>query len=118
MPTLWHSGPSSRYLPSPAARPLNTSAFRAASSAAVATRLELPVVLDGSGSRSSRDPHADLSREQWGRGGTNRLRLPRLAPRKDQPPSRISQEDQHRALHQCKVWDPLEPPVLVKDFPP
>ncbi|KAH6939503.1 hypothetical protein HPB50_018643 [Hyalomma asiaticum] len=54
----------------------NTNAFRAATSAAAATRLELPVVLAGSGSRSSQDLHADRSRKQRG-GGTNRLRLPR-----------------------------------------
>ncbi|KAL3187454.1 hypothetical protein MRX96_024967 [Rhipicephalus microplus] len=58
----------------------NTSAFRAASSAAVATRLELPVVLDGSGSRSSRDPHADLSRGQ--RGGNKQAPTPKTGPKK------------------------------------
>ncbi|KAH8042720.1 hypothetical protein HPB51_025552 [Rhipicephalus microplus] len=80
-----------RYLLLLLTAPRNTSAFRAASCAAVATRLELPVVLHGSGSRSSQDPHVDPSRGQRGGGGTNRLRLPRLAPRKHQPPSRISQ---------------------------
>ncbi|KAL3253722.1 hypothetical protein MRX96_054501 [Rhipicephalus microplus] len=99
----------------------NTSAFRAASSAAVATRLELPVVLDGSGSRSSRDPHADPSRGQWGGGGANRLRLPKTGPKKtpavkSNKPELKKTDTGHST--NVKPGTPSEPPVLVKDFPP
>ncbi|KAH8023674.1 hypothetical protein HPB51_015170 [Rhipicephalus microplus] len=109
-----------RYLLLLLTAPRNTSAFRAASSAAVATRLELPVVLDSSGSRSSRDPHADPSRGQ--RGGEHKQALtlktgPKKAPAaKSNKPETKKTNTGHST--NVKSGTPSEPPVLVKDFPP
>ncbi|KAH8023223.1 hypothetical protein HPB51_011549 [Rhipicephalus microplus] len=96
-------------------------AFRAASSAAVATRLELPVVLDGSGSQSSRDPHADPSRGQWGgRGGSKQAPTPKTGPKKalaaksNKPEPKKTNTGHSTNVKSGTVW---EPPVLVKDFP-
>lgn len=102
--------------------PRNTSAFRAASSAAVATRLELPVVLDGSGSRSSRDPHADPSRGQrGGNGGNKQAPTPKTGPKK--APAAKSNKPELKKTDtghstNVKPGTPSEPPALVKDFPP
>ncbi|KAL3217060.1 hypothetical protein MRX96_032631 [Rhipicephalus microplus] len=102
--------------------PLGSNAFRAASSAAVATRLKLPVVLDGSGSRSSRDPHADPSRGQRGvRGGNKRAPTPKTglkkAPAAKSNKPELKKTDTGHSTN-VKPGTPSEPPVLVKDFPP
>ncbi|KAL3190330.1 hypothetical protein MRX96_019857 [Rhipicephalus microplus] len=90
-----------RYLLLLLTAPRNTSAFRAASSAAVATRLELPVVLDGSGSRSSSDS------QDW----------PKKAPAVK---SNKAEPKKTNTGHSTNVTSgtPSDPPVLVKDFPP
>ncbi|KAH8025077.1 hypothetical protein HPB51_002993 [Rhipicephalus microplus] len=108
MPTLWHSGPSSRYLPAPAARPLHK--LRRSGTCCYSWRphgtpvhSELPPLRRWPQEWSSRlcwtvpaagqvgIPTRIHAEDNGGGGGTNRLRLPRLAPRKHQPPSRISQ---------------------------
>ncbi|KAH8020854.1 hypothetical protein HPB51_005381 [Rhipicephalus microplus] len=111
-----------RYLLLLLTAPRNTSALRAASSAAVATRLELPVVLDGSGSWSSRDPHADPSRGQRGERGRNKQApTPKTGPKK--APAAKSNKPEPKKTNtghstNIKSGTPSEPPVLVKDFPP
>ncbi|KAL3223555.1 hypothetical protein MRX96_049744 [Rhipicephalus microplus] len=112
-----------RYLLLLLVAPRNTSVFRAASLSAVATRLELPVVLDGSGSRSNLDPHADPSRGQrgGGRGRTNRLRTPKTGLKK--APAAKSNKPETKKTNtghstNVKSGTPSEPPVLVKDFQP
>ncbi|KAL3224326.1 hypothetical protein MRX96_049537 [Rhipicephalus microplus] len=85
----------------------------------VVTRLELPVVLDGSGSRSSRDPHADRSRGQW--GGHKLAPTPKTGPKK--APAAKSNKPEPKKTNtgnstNLKSGTPSEPPVSVKDFPP
>ncbi|KAH8041422.1 hypothetical protein HPB51_015480 [Rhipicephalus microplus] len=109
-----------RYLLLLLTAPRNTSAFRAASSAAVVTRLELPVVLDGSDSRSSRHPHADPSRGQRG-GGHKQAPFPKTGTKK--APAIKSNKPEPKKTYtrhstSVKSGTPSEPPVLVKDFPP
>ncbi|KAH7998720.1 hypothetical protein HPB51_026383 [Rhipicephalus microplus] len=109
-----------RYLLLLLTAPRNTSAFRAASSAAVAIRLELPVVLDGSGSRSSRDPHTDPSRGQRG-GGHKQDPTPKTGPKKARATKSNKPElKKTNTGHSTNVKSGTssEPSVLVKDVSP
>ncbi|KAH7972877.1 hypothetical protein HPB52_018278 [Rhipicephalus sanguineus] len=83
----------------------NTNASRAASSVAVATRLELPVVLDAEDS-----------------GGAQQAPIPKTSPKK--APATKPNKPEPKKAHtgpstNVKSGTPWKPPVLmVKDFPP
>ncbi|KAH6942292.1 hypothetical protein HPB50_003182 [Hyalomma asiaticum] len=82
----------------------NTNAFRAASSAAAATRLELPVVLGAEDN-----------------GGRKQAPTAKTVPKK--APAAKSNKPEPKKTHighstNVKPGTPSEPPVLVKDFPP
>ncbi|KAL3216481.1 hypothetical protein MRX96_033033 [Rhipicephalus microplus] len=83
----------------------------------------LPVVLDGSGSWSSRDPHANPSRGQrgGGTGGNKQAPTPKTGPKKA-PAAKSNKPELKKTdtgyFTNVKPGTPSEPPVLVKDFPP